>query len=84
MGATTYAVPGLVVLMSWLILGQVPRPLTILGGAFCLAGLAVSRSRPAPAADRPGRTEIRVRGLRLGCPGLLFPGASSASPAPPA
>jgi drug/metabolite transporter (DMT)-like permease len=54
MGATTYAVPGLVVLMSWLILGQVPRWLTIAGGALCLAGVAVTRSRSvrraAPAA----------------------------------
>ena len=33
MGATTYAVPGLVVLMSWLILGQVPRWLTLAGGS---------------------------------------------------
>ncbi|HEY1000981.1 MAG TPA: hypothetical protein VGD83_15185, partial [Streptosporangiaceae bacterium] len=41
----TYAVPGLVVLMAWLILGQVPRWLTIAGGALCLAGVAVSRSR---------------------------------------
>jgi drug/metabolite transporter (DMT)-like permease len=51
MGATTYAVPGLVVVMSWLILGQVPRWLTIAGGALCLAGVAVSRGRkrsPAP------------------------------------
>jgi drug/metabolite transporter (DMT)-like permease len=50
MGATTYAVPGLVVLMSWLVLGQVPRWLTIAGGALCLAGVAVSRSRPARRA----------------------------------
>lgn len=54
MGATTYAVPGLVVLMSWLILGQLPRWLTLAGGALCLAGVAVSRSRStrkaAPAA----------------------------------
>jgi len=45
MGATTYAVPGLVVVMSWLILGQVPRWLTMAGGALCLAGVAISRSR---------------------------------------
>ncbi len=44
MGATTYAVPGLVVLMSWLILGQVPHWLTVAGGALCLAGVAVSRA----------------------------------------
>jgi drug/metabolite transporter (DMT)-like permease len=51
MGATTYAIPGLVVLMSWLILGQVPGWLTLGGGALCLAGVAVSRARrrsPAP------------------------------------
>ncbi|MDX3604859.1 DMT family transporter, partial [Streptomyces scabiei] len=45
MGATTYAVPALVVLMSWLALGEVPGPLTLAGGALCLAGVAVSRSR---------------------------------------
>jgi drug/metabolite transporter (DMT)-like permease len=46
MGATTYAVPALVVLMSWLALGEVPGLLTLAGGALCLAGVAVSRSRP--------------------------------------
>ncbi|MFE1588900.1 DMT family transporter, partial [Streptomyces sp. NPDC058737] len=37
MGATTYAVPALVVLMSWLALGEVPGLLTLAGGALCLA-----------------------------------------------
>ncbi|MCX5389751.1 DMT family transporter [Streptomyces sp. NBC_00094] len=46
MGATTYAVPALVVLMAWLFLGELPGPLTLAGGALCLAGVAVSRSRP--------------------------------------
>ncbi|MEU6219731.1 DMT family transporter [Streptomyces sp. NPDC047022] len=49
MGATTYAVPALVVLMSWLFLGEVPGLLTLGGGALCLAGVAVSRSRPRRA-----------------------------------
>ncbi|BEL12809.1 DMT family transporter [Actinoplanes sichuanensis] len=49
MGSTTYAVPAVVVLLSWLILGEVPGWLTLLGGALCLAGVAVSRSRPTPA-----------------------------------
>ncbi|KUM71328.1 hypothetical protein AQI70_27625 [Streptomyces curacoi] len=58
MGATTYAVPALVVLMSWLALGEVPGPLTLVGGALCLAGVAVSRSRRraarvVAAAPRP-------------------------------
>ncbi|WP_435852803.1 DMT family transporter [Streptomyces mirabilis] len=46
MGATTYAVPALVVAMSWLFLDEVPALLTLAGGALCLAGVAVSRSRP--------------------------------------
>jgi drug/metabolite transporter (DMT)-like permease len=50
MGATTYAVPALVVLMSWLALGEVPGLLTLVGGALCLVGVAVSRSRPRAAA----------------------------------
>ncbi|MCP9212587.1 DMT family transporter [Streptomyces cucumeris] len=50
MGATTYVVPALVVLMSWLFLDEVPEALTLVGGALCLAGVAVSRRRPRPAA----------------------------------
>jgi len=42
---TTYIVPAIVVLMSWVILGETPRPLAYLGGALCLAGVAVSRGR---------------------------------------
>lgn len=45
MGATTYAVPALVVLMSWAVLGEVPGWLTLAGGALCLAGVAVTRRR---------------------------------------
>ncbi|CAL9401358.1 hypothetical protein SUDANB108_01474 [Streptomyces sp. enrichment culture] len=50
MGATTYAAPALVVLMSWLFLGEVPGLLTLAGGALCLVGVAVSRSRSRAAA----------------------------------
>ncbi|MFF3513644.1 DMT family transporter [Streptomyces sp. NPDC002573] len=53
MGATTYAVPALVVLMSWLFLGEVPGVLTLGGGVLCLAGVAVSRSRPRRPAPVP-------------------------------
>ena len=44
MGATTYAVPALVVLMSWLFLGEIPGLVALGGGLLCLAGVAVSRS----------------------------------------
>ncbi|TDD82442.1 DMT family transporter, partial [Actinomadura rubrisoli] len=54
MGATTYAAPALVVLMSWLFLGEVPGLITLAGGLLCLAGVAVARSsrrrRPGPPA----------------------------------
>ena len=55
LGVTTYLVPPLVVLMGWLLLGEVPPPLAVVGGAVCLAGVALSRRRarvrpPAPDA----------------------------------
>jgi drug/metabolite transporter (DMT)-like permease len=55
LGATTYAAPALVVVMSWALLGEVPGLLTLAGGALCLAGVAVSRSRRAvrPTAPKP-------------------------------
>ncbi|MFJ6797997.1 DMT family transporter [Streptomyces sp. NPDC091268] len=60
MGATTYAVPALVVLISWIALDEVPGPLTLLGGAICLTGVAVSRRgarrRSTKATVSPGRT----------------------------
>ena len=43
MGATTYLVPPLADLMGWMILGELPPALALLGGALCLAGVAVSR-----------------------------------------
>ncbi|WP_329391754.1 DMT family transporter (plasmid) [Streptomyces sp. NBC_01351] len=47
MGATTYAVPAVVVLIAWIALDEIPAWLTLLGGAICLTGVAVSRRRPA-------------------------------------
>ncbi|MBT2466878.1 DMT family transporter [Streptomyces sp. ISL-66] len=45
MGATTYAVPAVVVLIAWIALDEIPTGMTLLGGAICLAGVAVSRKR---------------------------------------
>jgi drug/metabolite transporter (DMT)-like permease len=56
MGATTYAVPALVVLMSWLFLDEVPGLFTLGGGLLCLAGVAVSRSRPRSRATAEAAT----------------------------
>lgn len=63
LGATTYAVPALVVLLSWALLGEVPAWLTLLGGLLCLAGVAVSRYTP-----RSARTPVDEGGVRAGRP----------------
>lgn len=48
MGATTYLVPALVIVMSAIVLGELPPPLAFAGGALCLVGVAVTRLRPRP------------------------------------
>jgi drug/metabolite transporter (DMT)-like permease len=60
MGATIYAVPALVVAMSWALLGETPRTLAYLGGALCLTGVAVSRRRPRPPASSPQPGHVRM------------------------
>lgn len=45
LGVSTYLVPPLVVLISWLALGQAPPLLAAPGGVLCLAGVALSRRR---------------------------------------
>jgi drug/metabolite transporter (DMT)-like permease len=58
MGAAVYAVPALTLLMSWGILGEVPRWGALAGGALCIAGVAVSRvRRRKPARCHPARRE---------------------------
>ncbi|QGV81430.1 DMT family transporter [Streptomyces ficellus] len=69
MGATTYAVPALVVLMSWLFLDELPGALTLAGGALCLAGVAVSRSRPRTSGGAGAGSAGPATGGRPGRPG---------------
>lgn len=45
MGATTYLVPMVAVLLAWALLGETPATLAVVGGALCLVGVAVSRSK---------------------------------------
>jgi drug/metabolite transporter (DMT)-like permease len=46
LGVTTYLVPPLAILAAWPLLGEVPPVLAVVGGAVCLAGVALSRRRP--------------------------------------
>jgi drug/metabolite transporter (DMT)-like permease len=43
LSSSSYLVPGIAVLLSWLLLGEVPAPLAFVGGALCLIGVAVTR-----------------------------------------
>jgi drug/metabolite transporter (DMT)-like permease len=42
---TTYAVPAVSVLLSWLLLAEIPTVYGLVGGAICLVGVAISRRR---------------------------------------
>jgi drug/metabolite transporter (DMT)-like permease len=50
MGATTYLVPPLAILMGWLWLSETPPALALLGGLLCLAGVFVARGARLPRA----------------------------------
>ena len=45
MGAFTYLVPPLAVLLGWIVLSESPPALALAGGLLCLAGVAVTRRR---------------------------------------
>ena len=45
LSVSTYAVPPVAIAMGWLLLGEVPLPLAVVGGAVSLLGVAVSRRR---------------------------------------
>lgn len=46
LGVTTYVVPVLVVVIAFLVFGEVPVPLAIVGGGIALVGVGLSRRRP--------------------------------------
>ncbi len=43
--ATTLTVPAIAITLSWVILGELPTVLGMIGGALCLLGVAISRRR---------------------------------------
>lgn len=48
MGATTYLVPPIAILLGWAMLGESPEQLAFLGGALCLAGVVIARRPSLP------------------------------------
>ncbi|XAS68795.1 DMT family transporter [Micrococcaceae bacterium Sec5.7] len=45
LAATTYLVPGTTILISWLVLSEVPTSWGLIGGVICLLGVALTRRR---------------------------------------
>jgi len=58
LAVTTYLVPPVSVLLGWLWLGESPAGLAYLGGALCLAGVAVSRRPPGRRPVPRTKTEV--------------------------
>lgn len=48
LAASTYVIPPLVVALSWALLSEIPAPLALVGGALCLAGVAMATLRRRP------------------------------------
>ena len=45
LGITTYAVPPITITLAWLLLGEIPHYLAVVGGVICLVGVGLSRRR---------------------------------------
>jgi len=67
MGATTYVIPAVAVLLSWAFLGELPTWLTVVGGVLCVVGVAVTRSRARSRAAEI--TDSRSAAAEPGKPG---------------
>jgi drug/metabolite transporter (DMT)-like permease len=57
LGSTTYLVPPIVIVMSLVVLSEVPPLLSIAGGVLCVLGVIVARSHGALLWRRPAPVE---------------------------
>jgi drug/metabolite transporter (DMT)-like permease len=90
MGATTYLVPPLAILLGWVMLGETPVMLAIIGGALCLVGVVIARRPALPALGGRGASarswyrSDRRRAARPRSPmGAMRPRESSPAPEEP-
>jgi drug/metabolite transporter (DMT)-like permease len=77
LSSSSYLVPGLAVLMSWLLLDEAPAALALAGGALCLVGVAITRLPRLPRL--PGRSQAgRRRMVKRGAAGSRLSMTASA------
>jgi drug/metabolite transporter (DMT)-like permease len=73
LASTTLTVPAIAVAMSWALLSEVPTAFAMIGGALCLAGVAVTRLRSkAAAVDVPAHAGVPSES-RASCANLVAP-----------
>jgi len=76
MAATTLVVPAIVIVLSWMLLGELPTGIGIVGGVLCIVGVAIAR-RLLPMRRRGPRT---ARSLDASSPATT-PSESTGTPA---
>ena len=59
LAATAYLVPPITIVMSVLLLGEMPGVIAVLGGALCLVGVYVARQLPPPKPR--GEAQVSVK-----------------------
>ena len=63
MGATTYLVPPIAIVLGWALLGETPVLLAFVGGALCLVGVVIARRPALPVRRREtGMQPATIRG----------------------
>jgi drug/metabolite transporter (DMT)-like permease len=83
MSASSYVVPGIAVLLSWLFLAEVPETLALIGGGISLVGVAITRL--VPSRSRPsgsGGTATTEDTATTGGPALPAADATVEPPTP--
>ena len=53
-----YLVPPVTILLAWVLLGEIPPGLALIGGALCLTGVYAARQRKLPAWARFGLARV--------------------------
>lgn len=65
----TFLVPGLTIVIAWLLLGEVPPAAAYVGGALCIAGVLLARRRPAqvpPVVESAAASEVQAEQEQAG------------------